>query len=130
MKLQGQEEFLAHQILDSKIVRGKLHYSVDWEGYSLEELSWEQVSNFHALDFVKIPLGLTLINLVPGCLEATLDEVGVYYKAPSLKPGSAVRLRQASLLGCDTLALLYCMEHLWAYSPMYHMLYAACSSWG
>jgi hypothetical protein len=33
------------EILDSKIVRGKLKYLIDWEGYRSEERTWEPAEN-------------------------------------------------------------------------------------
>lgn len=74
MQTQGQEEFLVHHLLDSRMISGKLHYLVNWEGYSLKECFWESVSNVHALDLVKASIGLTLINLAPEYLEAALKE--------------------------------------------------------
>jgi hypothetical protein len=43
--VEGQEEYEVQEILDSKIVRGKLRYLVDWVGYSPEDRQWEPVEN-------------------------------------------------------------------------------------
>ena len=42
------------KILDSKLIRGKLHYLVHWKGYPIEERTWEPVANITAAkDLVK-----------------------------------------------------------------------------
>ena len=38
-------EYEVVSILDSKIVRGKLYYLVDWLGYSPSDRTWELVEN-------------------------------------------------------------------------------------
>jgi hypothetical protein len=43
--VEGQEEYEVQEILDSKIVRGKLRYLVDWVGYNPEDRQWEPVEN-------------------------------------------------------------------------------------
>jgi hypothetical protein len=35
-------------MLDSKLIRGKLHYLVHWKGYPIEEHTWEPVANLTA----------------------------------------------------------------------------------
>ena len=52
IKLEDGLEYEVAAILDSKIVRNKLYYLVDWLGYSPSERTWEpieNVSNAHAL---------------------------------------------------------------------------------
>src|SRR5947207_11302307 len=39
--IEGEMEYEVKEILDSRIVRGKLKYLVDWLGYSPEERTWE-----------------------------------------------------------------------------------------
>jgi len=39
--IDGVEEYVVEEVLDSRIVRGKLKYYVDWEGYTAEERTWE-----------------------------------------------------------------------------------------
>ena len=43
MEIEGDLEYVVKEILDSKIIRGKLKYFVDWEGYRQDERSWEPV---------------------------------------------------------------------------------------
>src|SRR3954471_21128187 len=43
--VDNEEEWEISEILDSKIIRGKLHYFVDWKGYGPEERSWEPAEN-------------------------------------------------------------------------------------
>ena len=38
-------EYEVVSILDSKIVRGKLYYLVDWLGYSPSDRTWEPIEN-------------------------------------------------------------------------------------
>ena len=46
-------EYVVHQILDSRIHRGKLQYYVDWQGYSPAERTWEPASHLsHAQNAV------------------------------------------------------------------------------
>ena len=42
-EIEGELEYEVKGILDSKIVRGKLKYLVDWIGYGPEERTWEPV---------------------------------------------------------------------------------------
>lgn len=44
----GQEEFVVHSILDSRIKRRKLQYLIRWKSYGPQEDSWEDASNVHA----------------------------------------------------------------------------------
>lgn len=45
-------KYLVHWILNSQLVRGKLQYLVDWEGYAPDKQSWEATKNIHALDLL------------------------------------------------------------------------------
>jgi hypothetical protein len=42
-EVEGELEYEVKEILDSKFVRQKLHYYVDWVGYTPEERTWEPV---------------------------------------------------------------------------------------
>ena len=43
--VEGEAEYEVEEILDSKIVRKKLLYYVDWKGYGPEERTWEPAEN-------------------------------------------------------------------------------------
>ena len=44
--IEGQEEYDVEEIMDSKLIRGKLHYLVKWIGYPLcHEWTWEPAGN-------------------------------------------------------------------------------------
>ena len=51
--INDQEAFSIKAILDSKYVRNKLMYLVDWEGYTAEEQSWEPAENIDAPDLIQ-----------------------------------------------------------------------------
>jgi hypothetical protein len=52
-EIDGELEYEVKEILDSKIVRGKLQYYIDWEGYTPEERTWEPAESVeHAADAV------------------------------------------------------------------------------
>lgn len=51
--ISNEAEYIVHDILDAKLVRGRLHYLVDWEGYSPAERSWEPTSNIHANQLIR-----------------------------------------------------------------------------
>ena len=50
--INGEEEFIVEEILDSRVINQKLHYLVKWEGYGIEHNSWEPADNVHALECV------------------------------------------------------------------------------
>ena len=50
--VDGKEEWMVEEILDSQMVNWKLHYLVKWEGFSVEHNSWEPWDNVHALELV------------------------------------------------------------------------------
>ena len=45
IELEDGPEYEVAAILDSKIVRNKLYYLVDWLGYSPNERTWEPIEN-------------------------------------------------------------------------------------
>ena len=46
--IDGEEEYIVEEILDSKMMNRKLRYLVKWEGYGVEHNSWEPWDNIHA----------------------------------------------------------------------------------
>jgi hypothetical protein len=46
--VDGEEEYIVEEILDSKMMNRKLRYLVKWEGYGVEHNSWEPWDNIHA----------------------------------------------------------------------------------
>jgi len=50
--VDGEEEWVVEEILDSRMVNRKLHYLVKWEGFVVEHNSWEPWDNVHAPELV------------------------------------------------------------------------------
>ena len=50
--IDGEEEWVVEEILDSKLVNRKLHYLVKWKDFGVEHDSWEPRENVHAPDLV------------------------------------------------------------------------------
>ena len=50
--VDGEEEWIVEEILDSKVINRKLRYLVKWEGYGIEHNSWEPWDNVHAPELV------------------------------------------------------------------------------
>ena len=46
--VEGEEEYLVEEILDSKMFRGRLRFLIKWEGYSREHNTWEYATDVHA----------------------------------------------------------------------------------
>jgi len=46
--IEGEEEYLVEEILDSKMFRGRLRFLIKWEGYSMEHNTWEYTTDVHA----------------------------------------------------------------------------------
>ena len=46
--INGEEEFIVEEILDSRVINWKLHYLVKWEGYGIKHNSWEPADNVYA----------------------------------------------------------------------------------
>jgi hypothetical protein len=47
IEIEEQEEFEVSEILDSRIIRRKLGYLVQWQGYDVYERTWKPVANLH-----------------------------------------------------------------------------------
>ena len=50
--VDGKEEWVVEEILDSRMVNRKLRYLVKWEGFGVEHNSWEPWDNVHAPELV------------------------------------------------------------------------------
>jgi hypothetical protein len=46
--VEGEEEYLVEEILDSKMFRGQLRFLIKWEGYGVEHNTWEYATDVHA----------------------------------------------------------------------------------
>jgi hypothetical protein len=46
--IEGEEEYLVAEILDSKMFRSRLKFKIKWEGYGPEHDSWEYATEVHA----------------------------------------------------------------------------------
>jgi hypothetical protein len=45
VEIEGQEEFEVSKILNSRIIRKKLEYLIQWQGYDVSEKTWKPVAN-------------------------------------------------------------------------------------
>jgi hypothetical protein len=53
MEVEGEQEWEVKEVLDSKIVRGKLLYYVDWEGFGPQDRTWELIEHVqHASELI------------------------------------------------------------------------------
>ena len=50
--IDGEEEWIVEEILDSRVVNRKLRYLVKWEGFGIKHNSWEAWDDIHAPDLV------------------------------------------------------------------------------
>jgi hypothetical protein len=50
--IDGEEEWLVEEILDSKVINRKLRYLVKWKDFGIEHNSWEPHDQVHAPDLV------------------------------------------------------------------------------
>jgi hypothetical protein len=50
--IDGEEEWVVEEILDSKFINRKLWYLVKWKDFSIEHNSWEPWDNVHAPELI------------------------------------------------------------------------------
>ena len=67
--IDGEEEWVVEDILDSRMINRKLRYLVKWDGFGIEHNSWEPWDNIYAQDLVlefhqKHPRAPRLIRLM------------------------------------------------------------------
>ena len=75
--VDGEEEWVVEEILDSRMVNKKLCYLVKWEGFSVEHNSWEPWDNVHALELVADFTGGTLVLLVTSVWSTSAPFLGI-----------------------------------------------------
>ena len=78
--IDGEEEWVVEEVLDSKMMNQKLCYLVKWEGFGMEHYSWEPWDNIHALELVtdfhrRHPAALhhistVIFDSIPFCLSS------------------------------------------------------------
>ena len=52
--IDGEEEWIVEEILNSKVINWKFRYLVKWEGYGIKHNSWEPQNNIHAPDLIVV----------------------------------------------------------------------------
>jgi transposase InsO family protein len=50
---EGEEHYEVESVLDSRLIRGKLHFLVKWKGYGYEENRWIPENDLHAPDLLQ-----------------------------------------------------------------------------
>src|ERR1700678_4050326 len=50
--VDGEEEWIVEEILDSKVINRKLRYLVKWEGFGIKHNSWKPWDDVHAPDLI------------------------------------------------------------------------------
>src|SRR5271155_4991204 len=50
--INGEEEWIIEEILDSKMVNRKLRYLIKWKGFGIEHNSWEPWNDIHAPELI------------------------------------------------------------------------------
>src|SRR5271156_4756653 len=50
--VDGEEEWIVEEILDSKMVNRRLRYLIKWEGFGIEHNSWEPWNDVHAPELI------------------------------------------------------------------------------
>ena len=50
--VDGEEEWVVEEILDSKVINRKLRYLVKWKGFGIEHNTWEPWDYVHAPDLI------------------------------------------------------------------------------
>lgn len=51
--VDGEEEWEVEEVLDSRLLRGKLKYLVKWKGFGREDNSWEAAADVHAAELIQ-----------------------------------------------------------------------------
>ena len=103
--VDGEEEWIVEEILDSKVINRKLRYLVKWEGFRTEHNSWKPWDDVHAPDLVAefnwkhpgaarqvraVDFSTIPFRVVPGrhSLEKRVDVRGHSFSPPSRSKSS------------------------------------------
>ena len=83
--VDGEEEWIVEEILDSKVMNRKLRYLVKWEGFGIEHNSWEPWDNIHAPELIaefhrRHPTAARHVRTV------NLDSIPLFSVPPSVVP--------------------------------------------
>ena len=95
--VDGKEEWVVEEILDSRMVNWRLRYLVKWEGFGVEHNSWEPWDNVHVPELVadfywRHPGAACHIRMVDFCSIPFRSVSGRHY----LEGGVDVRGRSTS----------------------------------
>ena len=117
--VDGEEEWVVEEILDSKVINWKLCYLVKWEGFGIEHNSLEPQNNLHALERVaefhwknpRTPWQIRFVDfnmipfwtLTPVVLRRHSLEGGVDVRGHSLKLSSPNNHTSVTPSACDSL---------------------------
>ena len=113
--IDGEEEWVIEEVLDSKMMNQKLHYLVKWEGFGVEHNSWEPQNNIHAPELVtdfhwRHPA-------TPHCIRAIVfDSIPFHPSPPSIMLGrhsleGGVDVRGHPILTCILNSSDSCSNH-------------------
>jgi len=115
--IDGEEEYVVEEIIDSRMFRRRLQYLVKWEGYGLEANTWEdsgnvanapeKVAKFHAthpaaprrirvMAFGSIPF--RPVPITTSASSRCLSEGGVIVRGTLSRPASAASAVSAARL--------------------------------
>jgi Chromo (CHRromatin Organisation MOdifier) domain len=100
--VNGEEEWVVEEVLDSKVINWKLRYLIKWEGFGIEHNSWEPWDSIHAPDLIaefyqKHPGAARQVRAI----DFSAIPFHVMLSCHSLKGGVDVRGHPFSPLSCS-----------------------------